>query len=281
MRKLIGLLIISALSYTTMSQSFEILPVPSPIQKEMVAKGTIAKEAPVQIERLRLVRVPFKDFAGTEKTGQMIVLDVVSKAVGEIFVELFEQKFPLEKVELITLYNGNDDASMRDNNSSAHNFRPVAGTSRLSLHSYGTAIDINPVQNPYILFNEGSNQATFLPPNSIGYANRMLERLGKPARKGLAEEVVEIFARHGFYWWGGYWDTPIDYQHFQLDRNVSYILAQMTEQEAQWFFELLKNYYNKFKTPLESLLQEKADKPLFEKYLEDRKGFKAWVTASY
>lgn len=264
-----------------MSQSFEVLPVPDPIYNEMLKKGTIAEEAPVQIERLRLVRVPFVDFNGVEKTGQIIVLDAVANAVGAIFTELYKQKFPLEKVELITMYDGNDDASMSDNNSSAHNYRKVAGTSRLSLHAYGTAIDINPVQNPYILFEDGSNQATFLPPNSIGYANRMINRLGKIDQKGFAEEVVEVFARHGYYWWGGYWDTPIDYQHFQLDRNVSYVLAQMNETEAKWFFELLKNYYNEFKTPLESLLREKAKKSLLDKYLEDPKVFKAWVTNSY
>ena len=264
-----------------MSQSFNVSYVPEEVAQEMKSKGIIAPEAPVQIDRLRLVEVDYIDFDGNVNSGQIIVLDAVAASVKSIFMELYLLKFPLQQVSLITSFDGNDDRSMEANNTSSHNYRKVAGTSRLSLHSYGTAIDINPVQNPYILFEEGSNKATYLPPSSIQYANRLVNRLGKPDQKGYAEEVVDVFARHGFYWWGGYWDDPIDYQHFQLDRDVSYVLAKMQSEEALWFFTLLKNYYNEHQQPLETLLKEMAGSDLIDIYLKSPKDFRKWVESSY
>lgn len=277
------LLIILALLpiHMTLSQTFEIKSIPTSIASEMYEKGTIADDAPVGLDRLSMVEIMYYDFDGNEKSGQLIVMDAVAASVAEIFRELHLRRFPLDKVRLITAYNGSDDASMEDNNTSAHNFRKVARTTRLSLHSYGTAIDINPVQNPYILFEEGSNQVTFLPPNSVSYANRMIKRLGKSDQIGFAEEVVEVFARHGFYWWGGFWDTPIDYQHFQLDRDISYVLAAMSALEAKAFFNLLKNYYNEFQSPLENLLKEKAQKDLIELYQSNPSQFLQWVNSIY
>ena len=281
MRITVSLLLFLALSHQAMSQNFKIQRIPQSIQEEMFLKGTIAEDAPVGIDRLRLISVPYLDFHGKSKKGQLIVLDVLASAVGAIFVELYEKRFPIAKMELITVYGGDDDASMADNNTSAHNYRKVAGSARLSLHAYGTAIDINPVQNPYILLEKGSNQATYLPPNSIQYANRLTERLGKPYQRGFAEDVVDIFAKHGYYWWGGYWDTPIDYQHFQLDRDGSYVLANMPANEAHWFFQLLKNHFNEFEQPLERLLQSKVETSLLDRYQNDSENFKEWVESNY
>ena len=281
MHKQIAIILSLIPTFYTMSQSFTVQPIPESIAAEMLQKGTIAKEAPVQLDRLRIVQVQYVDFDGNTKDGSIIVMDAVAESVKNLFKELYSKKFPLERVELVTNYDGDDDRSMAANNTSSHNYRKVAGTTRLSLHSYGTAIDINPVQNPYILFDEKSATTTYLPPNSLPYANRMIKRLDKPDQVGYAEEVVDVFARHGFYWWGGYWDTPIDFQHFQLDRDVSYVLAEMNTEEATWFFELLKNYYNEHQEPLESILQAKAGKDLLDVYRQNPKDFRSWVMANY
>lgn len=238
------------------SQVFDIQPVPHEEIIRMREKGVISDEAPVQPDRLRMVIVTYIDFEGSIKQGQIIVLDAVAQAVVSIFRELFVRKFPLARVELITHYQGNDDLSMAANNTSSFNYRPVAGTSRLSLHSFGTAIDINPVQNPYILINEKTAVATYLPHASISFANRNIERLGKQRQMGFAEEVIDVFAQHGFYGWGGFWDTPIDYQHFQLDRDVSYLLARMNASQAFTFFNLLKDYYNRTEELPEPLIMQ-------------------------
>ncbi|MFT7020514.1 MAG: hypothetical protein ACJASO_002709 [Cyclobacteriaceae bacterium] len=264
-----------------MSQAFSIDPISDQLSAEMYDLGTIADDAPLPANRLSVVNIIYVDFEGQDQTGKIVVMDVLASSTLALFKELYDLRFPLAKVKLITAYKGSDDLSMADNNTSAHNFRKVAGTTRLSLHAYGTAIDINPVQNPYILIDQEAAKATFLPPNSTKYANRLVERLGKPRQIGFAEEVVDVFARHGFYWWGGYWDEPIDYQHFQLDRDVSYILSEMDPASAQWFFDSLRNYYNQFQTPLETKLKANSEISLLAQFQKSPDDFKKWVEAYY
>jgi hypothetical protein len=272
---------ISLLPFALMSQAFSIDPISDQLSAEMYDLGTIADDAPLPANRLSVVNIIYVDFEGQDQTGKIVVMDVLASSTLALFKELYDLRFPLAKVKLITAYKGSDDLSMADNNTSAHNFRKVAGTTRLSLHAYGTAIDINPVQNPYILIDQEAAKATFLPPNSTKYANRLVERLGKPRQIGFAEEVVDVFARHGFYWWGGYWDEPIDYQHFQLDRDVSYILSEMDPASAQWFFDSLRNYYNQFQTPLETKLKANSEISLLAQFQKSPDDFKKWVEAYY
>lgn len=264
---------------SSLCQTFVIQPISHEIHQKMLSQGTLTAASPVSIDRLTLLNITHFNFDGIEKKGQIIVLDVVAKDVLEIFKELYALKFPIHQVKLINEYGGNDDESMADNNTSGHNFRPVAGSTRYSLHSYGTAIDINPVQNPYIIFDEATATAKFLPPNSLPYTNRMLQRLGKDDRVGFAESIVEVFGRHGFYWWGGYWDTPIDYQHFQLDRQVSYILAEMDRNEGEVFFNQLKAHFSKTGKPLEAIAKKDLDTgvSLFEYYSENPEQFLGWI----
>ena len=246
----------------------------------MRQKNVISTQAPVQPERLRLLNLTYFDFEGKEKDGQLVVLDACAESVVSIFRELHARRFAISKMVPITEYDGDDDRSMADNNTSCHNFRPVAGSSRLSLHSYGTAIDLNPIQNPYVILRQEKATATYLPPASMAYANRRLVRIGKAYRAGMAEEVVDVFARHGFYDWGGNWDSPIDYQHFQVDREVSYLLAAMSPEEAHGFFLLQKSFFNEFGSPLEALLKQHSHGlSLSEKYAQDPDEFMSWVMA--
>ncbi len=105
---------------------------------------------------------------------------------------------------------------MADNNSSAFNGRRVTNGITWSMHAYGAAIDINPVENPFVDISE-DGRAMVSPVKSARYSmNRLENRPDKPKRAGMAEDIVLIFAEHGFFVWGGYWDYPIDYQHFQV-----------------------------------------------------------------
>ncbi|MGF1807992.1 M15 family metallopeptidase, partial [Aliivibrio sifiae] len=167
--------------------------------------------------------------------GQIVVLDAVAPYVDHIFTELYQQRFPIAQAKPIENYSGDDIKSMDANNTSAFNYRPITGKSSLSLHAYGVAVDINPLQNPFVEFTSWGT-ATFKPLKGHEYSNRMLQRLGKENRKGFAEEVINIFAKNGFIYWGGYWDTPIDFQHFQTSRDMAYLMTTMPTKEASLFF---------------------------------------------
>ncbi|PHM39855.1 D-alanyl-D-alanine carboxypeptidase [Xenorhabdus mauleonii] len=184
--------------------------------QKMAFSGVITKSNPVPCDRLNIVNFNYIDFSGNKNTGKVIVLDVVALQAENIFNELLLAKFPIHKALAIEHYNGDDQASMRDNNTSAFNGRKITGASSWSKHAYGAAIDINPLQNPFLGFN--SNGVPYvLPENSAEqYLNRIAKRPGKMARKGMSEEVIDIFLSNGFMRWGGYWDTPIDYQHFEV-----------------------------------------------------------------
>ncbi|TDM51678.1 M15 family metallopeptidase [Aliivibrio fischeri] len=201
----------------------------------MIGKGVMSTKAPVQCDRLRNVTFKHYTFNGKTATGKLVVLDAVAPHVERIFDELYQQSFPIAQAKPIEYYAGNDNKSMDANNTSAFNYRPIVGKSSLSLHAYGAAIDINPLQNPFVEFTSWGT-ATFKPLKGHEYSNRMLQRLGKEDRKGFAEEVINIFAQNGFIYWGGYWDTPIDFQHFQTSRDMAYLMTAMPTKEASLFF---------------------------------------------
>ena len=126
-------------------------------------------------------------------------------------------------------YDGDDDAADVDNNTSSFNDRVVAGTNTLSLHAYGLAIDLNPVQNPFIQIAAGK------PAVSPDEGKQYLDR--KVPKPGMAETVIDIFADNGFSIWGGDWHNPIDYQHFQVSRALAQQLTQASATNAQAIFE--------------------------------------------
>ena len=258
-------------------EGFLILPISEKLAQEMRIKNVFDDRSPVSVDRLRLIRLRYIDFDDQDQEGEIVVLDACAQQVQQIFIELYQKRFALAQVKLLTAYNGSDSLSMLANNTSGHNFRAIAGTERLSLHSYGTAIDINPVNNPLVDIpcEDSLGIAQFEPITGIKYANRMENRLGKTNRQGMAEAAVEVFARNGFYWWGGYWNCPIDYQHFQLSRSVSELLAIMESEEAILFFKILQEYYNDHQQPIEDALEAKIGETVDFKdaYLQDPEGF--------
>jgi len=184
---------------------------------QLISKNIITESNPVPCSRLSEVRFSYLNEKGEiVDDGVLVVLDILAPKVKDAMEKLLEHKFTIYQARPIEEYDGDDDASMSDNNTSAFNGRPVTGGSNWSLHAYGAAIDINPEQNPFIDINEDGT-AIIKPKKSSHYAvNRLNERPGKTARVGMAEDAVDIFAEHGFFVWGGYWNYPIDYQHFQV-----------------------------------------------------------------
>lgn len=159
---------------------------------------------PVAPDGLRIITMSHWNYAGSVSTGKLVVAASLANQVVEIFSDLYDARFPIERMELVDNYDGDDDQSMAANNTSAFNCRLVTGGSSYSEHSYGRAIDINPVVNPYV---KGS---TVLPPAGSAYVDRSLDA---PGMIHANDEVVQAFAARGWIW-GGTWSSLKDYQHF-------------------------------------------------------------------
>ena len=192
--------------------NFTINQIPGELVLKMKNTLTWTQECPVAIERLKLLEISHYSFFNNIETGQLVVLDKIAENVLKIFEQLLIVKFPIKSIKPIDSYNGNDELSMNDNNSSCFNFRPIAGSDHFSIHSYGLAIDINPIQNPFIEINDKTGIVEIFPKEGVKYLNR------GNIRAGMVEPIVEIFKKQGFEW-GGNWNSPIDYHHFQLSRG--------------------------------------------------------------
>jgi D-alanyl-D-alanine carboxypeptidase len=159
---------------------------------------------PVPLHRLRVLKFNRWGFDGELHRGWLIVNEYQSRPVLAVMRKLFETRFPFRSIRLIDAYGSDDRRSMAANNTSAFNCRYVAGTTRWSEHAYGRAIDINPVQNPYV---QGSYVS---PPAGRAYVDRSKRA---PGMIHTRDVVVRAFASIGWEW-GGYWGSAKDYQHF-------------------------------------------------------------------
>ena len=160
---------------------------------------------PVPLSDLRYLTLIHRGFDGADHTGELVVAASVADDVTAIFDELYTAGYPIGSMRLVDDFGGSDDASMAANNSSAFNCRAVTGGSGYSEHSYGTAIDLNPVQNPYL------SGTLVLPDAGRAY----LDRSSQPGVIKPGDAVVQAFAQHGWTW-GGTWSGPVDYQHFSV-----------------------------------------------------------------
>jgi len=175
--------------------------------KKSDVKSSWHKGCPVGPSSLRVVKVRYLGFDKKAHMGTLVVHKSTASDVRKVFGKLYKVRFAIKKMVPVDVYKGSDRKSMVADNTSAFNCRNVAGTSRWSNHAYGRAIDINPVENPYV------NGSTVSPKAGKKYLNRKLKVKGLIHRNG---KVVKAFRAEGFTW-GGAWSDP-DYQHFDLRR---------------------------------------------------------------
>lgn len=175
---------------------------------ERMKGNSYGEDCTVPLSELRYVRVLHYGFDGAVHIGELVVNQAIAQDIIDIFQELFDAEYPIEKMVLIDVYGGDDDASMADNNTSSFNFRLVEGTTSLSKHAYGLAIDVNPLYNPYIPVWDGVQ--VVLPENAEAYADREAA-CDYYIKHG--DVCYEAFVSRGFTW-GGDWKTEKDYQHF-------------------------------------------------------------------
>ena len=194
--------------------SFYISEIPNEIFALMQGKS-YKDNCTVPYEDLRYVHILHKDFEGNTKEGELVVNRLIAEDILEIFRELYNQSYPIEKVKLVDEYNADDEASMSDNNSSAFNFRFISYTTTISKHGLGLAIDINTLYNPYVKTVNGA--LNIEPANATEYVDRDKEFEHKIDHNDLC---YRLFTEHGFEW-GGDWNSAKDYQHFEVSDAVS------------------------------------------------------------
>lgn len=168
----------------------------------------------IGLENLQYIKVIHYNFEQQVQVGEIITNASISDDVINIFKELFEAKYEIQSIYLIDNYwtgdgTSTDTASIEVNNTSCFNYREVTGGGGLSNHAYGSAIDINPQQNPYVWYKNGELHWTH--DNATPYIDR---NTGNPHVIVEGDVCYSIFAKYGFNW-GGNWSSPIDYQHFE------------------------------------------------------------------
>ncbi|MFK0380324.1 M15 family metallopeptidase [Pandoraea sp. NPDC090278] len=206
----------------------------------MAQNYTWQPDNPVACKRLRAILFSYSSDEMLKTDGKIVVLDLIAPEVAKLMHDLSERGFYIKKSRPLEEYKGDDIASMNDNNTSAFNGRRTVTSSGWSLHAYGVAIDLNPLQNPVIYPNQqedplGSIAHGMVVPGKPGtalirpaassnannnYLNRNIYRARPDEdgfyRRGMAESVADLFAYYGFLTWGGYWNDPLDYQHFEV-----------------------------------------------------------------
>ena len=179
-------------------------PVPESVKTKMLNKS-IPNYATVDFEELRYLTVFYYDYEGDIKKGELVCNKAIAHDLLCIFRALFSREYPINSIRLVDDFDASDEASMRANNTSCFNYRTVAGTKILSKHAFGMAVDINPLENPFV---KGSQVQ---PETAAEYVDRSRDFPHKIDENDFCKEVFESF---GFQW-GGHWHHAKDYQHFE------------------------------------------------------------------
>ncbi len=173
---------------------------------ERMRKTTWHNGCPVPVSELRALTVSYWDFGGKPRNGLLIVNKAVAKDLRGILKKLYRQGFLIERMQPVEDFEGNDERSMEANNTSSFNCRDITGEpGRFSNHSWGRAIDINPLTNPYL------KGQIVLPPTGRAYLDR-----SRTYKGGIVDHsyILGLFKKKGWTW-GGDWVDRKDYQHFE------------------------------------------------------------------
>jgi len=207
------LLLLTTLSSSLLLAQFNynISEITPEVKERMVKADSWRQSCPVPLVDLRYINVNHLNFEGETVSGEIIVHKDVADDVVNIFSELYEMGYPIKQMHLVSDFNADDWASIDADNTSAFNCRPVTGNKKKwSKHAYGRAIDINPLENPYV-----SKTGHISHKASLKYKRRV-HKVNTPADKALLlknDKATKIFKKYGWKW-GGDWRTIKDYQHF-------------------------------------------------------------------
>lgn len=195
----------------TYQKDFYYHGITSQLKKRMMGKS-YQENSDITLKQLSYVHVKHYDMKGKVRSGELVVNKAIAQDVVEIFYELYQNQYPIEKMTLIDDYDGDDETSMRANNTSCFNYR-VTKRGTLSNHALGRAIDLNPKINPDVYPNET------LPANATAYRDRDEKTCKGEYANFMIDKhdlAYKVFTKHGFFW-GGNWHTHQDYQHFEKE----------------------------------------------------------------
>jgi poly-gamma-glutamate synthesis protein (capsule biosynthesis protein) len=190
---------------------YTISPISDAIKNRMVKGNSWHKGCPVSLRDLRYIRVSYRDFDGVDRIGELIMHHEAAEDIVAIFGRLYEIGYPVRQMRLVSDFGGNDWRSIEADNTSAFNCRNATGSKKWSKHAYGRAIDLNPIENPYI-----SKSGHIAHKASLKYRKRVHHSRTAPSDRALLlqnDKAVRVFKSYGWKW-GGDWQGVKDYQHF-------------------------------------------------------------------
>jgi len=188
---------------------FRAVPIPDSVFQRM--KGYSYPEGcTVRRSELRYLQLSHYDLAGRKHVGELICNVKIANDLIEIFRQLYEIRYPIERMRLIDDFKADDEASMRANNTSGFCYRRVKGHAKLSAHARGMAVDLNTLYNPcYRKLKNGKE--VIQPSNARKYCDR---KQNFPYKITTSDPAYKLFRKYGFKW-GGSWKSVKDYQHFE------------------------------------------------------------------
>jgi hypothetical protein len=179
-------------------------PVPAAVEARM--RGvSYPDDAEIELSELRYLRLSYVDFDGQEQVGELVCNKAIAEDLVAIFQALYEARYPIRSIRLIDDFGGDDEASMAADNTSCFNYRRKTGMRELSKHALGLAVDINPLENPYVRYGKVQ------PASAEPFADREKDF---PHKIDPTDLCYRLFRERGFYW-GGSWQKHKDYQHFE------------------------------------------------------------------
>jgi hypothetical protein len=181
----------------------------SSVPDDVLARSTWTPECPVTLDELAYVTVSHRGFDGLSHTGELIVNAAYADAIGAVFGQLWDAKFPIEQMRVIRADELDAPPTGDGNVTTAFVCRPAVGSGNWSMHAYGLAIDLNPFHNPYL---KGD---LVLPELASFYADR---DLALPGMIVEGDPVVTAFQSIGWFW-GGRWSTLDDWMHFSVNNR--------------------------------------------------------------
>ena len=179
--------------------------IPEAVKLRMTGRSYSEEDAGISLSDLRYLKLLYYDFGGRVRRGEMVCNKAIADDLLYIFKELYKAKYPIASIRLIDDFDGDDQRSMEANNTSCFNYRTKTSGTSLSAHARGMAVDVNPLQNPYV-------KGEIVEPEAAReYADRTVDFPHKITDDDLC---CKLFRSRGFQW-GGAWNSVKDYQHFE------------------------------------------------------------------
>ena len=211
-RRVMVLLLLLSISMDAAGFRADIAPITANVKNRMIEGNSWHRGCPVTLHDLRYIRLSYHDFQGKSRIGELVMHKEAAGDIVKIFKELYEIGYPVKSMRLVSDFGGNDWRSIEADNTSAFNCRKATGSRQWSKHAYGRAIDLNPIENPYI-----SRSGHIAHKESLRYRKRVHHANDTKAEEKAVllkrDKATGIFKKYGWRW-GGDWIGTKDYQHF-------------------------------------------------------------------